>query len=795
MKKLYSIKTKAFAIVGFIMLLILVAFIFMFSNNMFKLLVQNEIDTSEQDGRIALGILKASVENASAITRDWSSWDETYQFVLGESPNYPDDVLTDYPFLLHKFNFILISDAQNNIIFNKFFDFVNEEEIQEPEGLADFLCQIIADVLPGFQAQHDYTFQKKIGKEGFLFVNGVCYYIAVLPVLTSDETSDVVGTYTFGRIYDKEQINRITSNEDMRFTLSNINSPEIQRLNLKFQDDTAFVTTSNTIYAYTKLTDFFGDESIVIGVEKSRSLFNDGVRYAFITSTMIVIGIFILVFVLYFLLDLFVLKPIRKISGDLEAINDDTVTVTGKHYQSSKEFAALQGVINRMLGRQEQSKLALKVANDMLTDMAYYDSLTGLYNINKFKIAGEEILRQYSDLRFVVVKIDILNFKIVNEMFGFDIGDIVVQAVGNFIQKIRNENGLDIGAVARVNADEFILLYLEGEDNDEGDNRTEMFEKAFNEQISSILGNHRIEFRYGRYYLDKGETDINSAIEKANIAHRIAKTQKNGKVCNYDDTFKQRVLWETEIQNKTEAALKNEEFKVYLQPKYSLDTESIVGAEALVRWQEPNGHLIPPGEFIPLFERNGFVTKLDMYMFEHVCAMIKRRITMGLRVVTVSVNFSRLHLLNDKFAETLLEIISRYNIPHKHIEIELTESAIFDNEELLKKLLNDLHNAGFTLSMDDFGSGYSSLGLLKNLPVDVVKIDRSFFTDDINKARATAVIESVMLMAKKLGIQTVAEGVETKEHVSFLKEVGCDIVQGYYYAKPMPMDEFEKELQ
>ncbi len=761
---------------------------------MFKLLVQNEFDTSEQDGRIAKAILNASVENASAITRDWSSWDETYQYVLGGNPDFPEDILTDYPFLLHKFNFIIINDLQNNIIFKRFFDFVKEEDIQEPEGLLDFLTPILADELPEFQEQHDYSFQKTIGKEGFFFVNGVCYYIAVLPVLTSDETSDVVGTYTFGRIYNEEQINRITSNENMRFTLSSINSPEIKSLNLKFEDETAYVTNRDTIYAYTKTADFFGDESIVIGVEKSRTLYNDGVRYALITSTMIVFGIFMLVFVLYFLLDLFVLKPIRKISGDLEAVNDDTISVMGNHYKSSKEFTALQGAINRMLGRHEQSKLALKIANEMLSDMAYYDSLTGLYNINKFKIAGEETLKQYTNLNFVVVKIDILNFKIVNEMFGFEIGDIVVQAVGNFIQRVREENGLTIGAVARVNSDEFILLDLAGENIDEGDKRTEMFEKAFNEQIRDLLGNHRIEFRYGRYYLDKGETDINSAIEKANIAHRIAKTQKNNKTCNYDDVFKQRVLKETEIQNKMEAALRNQEFKVYLQPKYSLDTEKIVGAEALVRWQESDGRLIPPGEFIPLFERNGFVTKLDLYMFEHVCAMIKRRLAEGLRVVTVSVNFSRLHLLNDKFAEVLLEITSRYNIPRKHIEIELTESVIFDNEELLKKLLNDLHEAGFTLSMDDFGSGYSSLGLLKNLPVDVVKIDRSFFTDDMNKTRATAVIESVMLMAKKLGIQTVAEGVETKEHVNFLKEVGCDIVQGYYYAKPMPSDEFEKSL-
>ncbi len=426
-----------------------------------------------------------------------------------------------------------------------------------------------------------------------------------------------------------------------------------------------------------------------------------------------------------------------------------------------------------------------------LERVAYYDELTGLPNLNKFKLDVERILRNNPDRQFLIAKVDILNFKMINELFGFDVGDDVVKSVGDFIKIIMQEKSVDgLGCLARVTADEFIILDIVHPDMKKIDFGLDPFEATFNGQKSQILKDHRIEFRHGRYFLDKGETDVNSAIEKANLAHRMVKEKKDIKVCDYDDEFKQQVLRDIEIENKMHNALANNEFKVYLQPKYDLYSEVIVGAEALVRWQEADGRIIPPGDFIPLFERDGFVTKLDMYMFRNVCTIIKGWLEQGLPAVTVSVNFSRLHLADESFVSKINEIANSYSIPKKYIEIELTESIIFNNEEVLKKLINDLHTAGFSLSMDDFGTGYSSLGLLKNLPVDVVKIDRSFFIDNTHKSRSKAVIESVMQMAKKLRIHTVAEGVETKEHIDFLRQVGCDIVQGYYYAKPMPASEF-----
>lgn len=425
-----------------------------------------------------------------------------------------------------------------------------------------------------------------------------------------------------------------------------------------------------------------------------------------------------------------------------------------------------------------------------LEKIAYYDSITGLPNINKFKIDAQDILEKNPKTLFIVAKLDIMNFKMINEMYGFDVGDQVVVEVARFVGRVRELKGLTGGALTRTNADEFILMDETDGDSGEIITRTKMFEEEFNKQIGGLLGTHRVEFRYGGYFLEPGATDINGAIEKANIAHGIAKSKKNNNICFYDDAFKQRIRMETEIANRMEFALANDEFQVYLQPKYGLNGETVVGAEALARWRMQNGQLVMPGDFIPLFERNGFVIKLDMYMFESVCKIMRQWIDEGRTVVTVSVNFSRAHLTNSGFVAELEEIVSRYDVPKKNIEIELSESTIFDNEEVLEKLLNDLHRTGFTLSMDDFGTGYSSLGLLQNLAVDVVKIDRSFFVNNKHKSRAKAVIESIMYMTKKLKINTVAEGVETQEHIDLLREVGCDSVQGFYYARPLPAAEF-----
>ncbi len=423
-----------------------------------------------------------------------------------------------------------------------------------------------------------------------------------------------------------------------------------------------------------------------------------------------------------------------------------------------------------------------------IAKVAFTDELTGIRNMSKFKVDARELLLRNPHTHYTLVKLDIQKFKLLNDVVGYKGGNKLLLNLSRALGKVLDEKH---ELYAREGSDVFIALLATQDDGEIESKRVQWMRKFAD--MSKEIAEYRVVFHTGRYKIEPGERDIHRMIEKVNFAHKLSKSREN-KMCDYDDKVKAMALAQLDIEKRMEDALANQEFVVYLQPKYRLADEKLAGAEALVRWQRANVDTIYPGTFIPLFEENGFIIQLDMYMFDKTCALIRSWMDAGKDPVVVSVNFSRLHLSNGNFVGELEEIADRHNTPHEYLEIELTETAIYDNVDILESVIDKLHQAGFTLSMDDFGTGYSSLGLLKNIPVDVIKMDRAFFGDSRDASRAFEVIKSVMDMAKKLNIHTVAEGVETLEHVTMLKELGCDFVQGYYYAKPQPAAEFLEKL-
>ncbi len=421
-----------------------------------------------------------------------------------------------------------------------------------------------------------------------------------------------------------------------------------------------------------------------------------------------------------------------------------------------------------------------------LWNSAYVDSLTGLPNLRYFKKEAKELLAKNKNKQYLAVQVDFNQFRLLNDMYGQEECNHILKTMGKALSSIVKPES-DI--VARLRADNFLLLYAH--DPDLGMDDLHGRDAG---QVFAYMGKHikhHLNYSIGRYQVPLGETDIDDVCEKVNYAHRQAKKEVSSEVVDYEEAARQQALRHRSLEEKMENALRNEEFMVYLQPKYSLTSGMVVGAETLVRWRDGGkGELISPGEFIPLFEQNGFVLQLDFYMFEKVCALLSQRLQDNLPLVPISVNFSRLHLQTGRFVENITEIANRYEVPRQFLEIELVESTVVDNEEVLEIVLKELHEAGFTLSIDDFGTGYSSLGLLKNLPVDVIKIDRSFFANNRSKVRARTVISNVLRMAKELNIRTVAEGVETQDHVNFLRGLGCESVQGFYFSRPVHVDEF-----
>ncbi len=428
-------------------------------------------------------------------------------------------------------------------------------------------------------------------------------------------------------------------------------------------------------------------------------------------------------------------------------------------------------------------------ASKKLIKTAYYDPLTDMPNLAKLKLEMAEVLERDRQTAYSIVVFDIENFKAINEMFGFEVGDRVLKAIKPFADSF----GDQISIAARLGGDEFAMFGARSFFDE-----MEVVVSAVPEFFDAIvpeLTEYAASFTIGRYSIEPGETDVEDIMTKVNLAHTSAKNSKNVLVCDYDESFRKKIMVEAEITNKMKAAIDNKEFKVYLQPKFSTYEDKLVGAEALVRWIEADGNMIYPNDFIPLFEKNGFIVELDRYVLETVCQTLKKWMDDGMGHITISINCSRLNLENPFFVDGVVAIADKYGVPHECIEIELTESTTFSNEDMIVELFTDLRNNNFRISIDDFGAGYSSLGMLKNLHVDTLKMDRSFFVGGKNARRDDMLIDSIVKMSHNLGMYVVAEGIETPEQVELLRSMNCDAVQGYVFDKPMPIPDFEAKYR
>ncbi len=420
------------------------------------------------------------------------------------------------------------------------------------------------------------------------------------------------------------------------------------------------------------------------------------------------------------------------------------------------------------------------------------DPLTQLPTLGKFKELATTLLENNKEDTFLLMKIDISHFSMVNELFGNKSGDELLVAFARAFEKVKYKTAI----FARMGKDEFVALGTKEEFqrfSKERSNYNRILEMMVQKQIPH-MSHHKLSFCIGAYELPIEERNIDVALNKASMAHRYAKYNHSHQVTVYDETLKNKNILFTNIRNRMKSALANGEFVPYIQPKYDIYKERVVGAEVLVRWIDESKMLYFPDEFIPIFERNRFILKLDMYMLKSVCKMLRAWIDLGYQRVPVSVNFSQLHLENKQFVAELVKCVDRYRVPHELIQVELTESALVNNTGVLVRLLGELKEAGFKVSVDDFGTGYSSLGLLRYYKFDTLKLDRSFFHNEEleDEERGNEIIKYTIKMARSLDMEVVAEGIEDKKQIEFLKETECNTVQGYYYAKPMTRTEFEE---
>lgn len=413
--------------------------------------------------------------------------------------------------------------------------------------------------------------------------------------------------------------------------------------------------------------------------------------------------------------------------------------------------------------------------------LAYKDSITGGDNFSNFK----EKAKKYENTEGYVIALDISEFKLVNNVCGNARGDEVLKAIWDVILANCNDNE----QAARVNADRFVIFWIERSKK----TVTYRIEKLINEieGISEQLSVPRLYPVIGIRAVEKLD-DADKRYGEALRAKSLIKNRRDRHYAFYDEIDYDTIVENKKLENGFEKALADKKFEVWYQPKFNSHTGKIVGSEALIRWRADDGSLISPGRFIPLFEKNGNIIRLDEYVFREVCRQQKEWQKEGIQILPVSVNISRFSLYYSNVVEKYERIINYYDVDHKYVQIEITESAIIENTVIVE-LIQKFHDAGFDILLDDFGSGYSSLASLNQMPFDTIKLDKSL-VDYVGNENGEKLLKFIVQLVQSLGMKITAEGVEYKEQLDFLENLNCDDIQGFYFSKPLMLADFSAKL-
>lgn len=473
------------------------------------------------------------------------------------------------------------------------------------------------------------------------------------------------------------------------------------------------------------------------------------------------------------------------------AIASIPVIVTTQNEGENDEIAALERGASDFVAKPYKAKVILRrVAsiihlreNATMLNLFQKDRTTGLLSKEYFCQQAEKILRSNPDKTYDIICSDVENFKLINDAFGMQGGNKVLKTMGGICQKSTDSLG---GICSRFHADQFVSMIEHTEGYSD-----ELYE-ALTAETREKCGISNIVIKWGIYQTGDRKISVEQMCDWALQGARSIKGQYGRYYAFYDDKLRSEMLRDQAILDCMEEALEQGQFQVKLQPKYKAAGGLFTDAEALVRWCHPEWGMQSPAVFIPLFERNGFITKLDQYVWEKVCQLMQQWDKEGLEPVNISINVSRADVYNVNLVDTLLDLVKRYNIAPKRLHLEITESVYTESPEDIIQNVTRLREKGFVVEMDDFGSGYSSLNMLNRMPMDILKLDMQFIRTEMEMPESRRTLRYIIGLAHWLNLSVVAEGVETKEQLEHLRNLGCDYIQGYYLAKPMDPADFEE---
>ena len=469
--------------------------------------------------------------------------------------------------------------------------------------------------------------------------------------------------------------------------------------------------------------------------------------------------------------------------NEIKALELGAEDFISKPYDERVVRQRVSNIVKRSLYIRREVEDAVQV----LKEHTSHDYVTGLLNRAEYYRRARQFITMKKDEQCVICVLNIDRFKVVNELYGSTKGDMVLSSLGRKVCRMIGGNGVS----GRLEADRFVFCTTK---------------KYFDEiipQIEEVLtggGNwnpldYSVQSHMGIFLVEDPNMAVDIMCDRADMALQMIKESYIKRYSYYSDELKTAILSEQELVNEMEEALDKHQFVVVLQPIVEAATGRTASAEALIRWKHPVKGMISPGFFLPLFEKNGFIAKLDLFVCEEVCKFQKDRIEKGLPTVPISVNISRVNFYRPEFAREVKNMTERYEISNDLIKLEITEGAYEDKPMEMIEAIKDFQKSSFKILMDDFGSGYSSLNTLKEFNVDILKIDMKFINDMETSERANNILFSIFRMAEALNMETVAEGVETKEQLEQLREYECDYIQGYFFSKPISQEEFSVRLE
>ncbi len=787
-----SIQIKIVRNIAIVFLCMFILLYVVYYISMQSMLLQRENDNISSHAQLAESILESSVNYLPNVTRDWSSWDLTYDFVEGKYDEYIENNLYDYPYQLYRINFTTILDTKHERIYEQFFDFNCLEFMKKYPDLSE-LYEILGPItVDSFKSDEELnlTDATQIGTAGFVHHKGIVYYVSSYPIIHSDETGPCVGSFIFGRIIDEKEINYLTANSDISFSVVSLENTGLTDDEVKtLHSERKLVKTyDDQIVSYAAMDDIFGNKNLAVAFSSPRNLYQDGNKFIGITIGVIALCCCLVLIIILLQLNRIIVKPLGALVNEVNEIDLKNVCSALVPKGKIRELDNLTTAINDMLNRIKRSRDTIEKKNEELFFRATFDILTGLSNrFRALTLLDEEITKAKQNLnRISIFYFDLDRFKFINDTLGHSSGDGLISALSDRLKLTFGNDSI----IARMGGDEFLIISNTIHEPAEIYFFAEKIFSVFKQPFIIKQRSIQIGVSIGSSTYPEDGQDAETLIKNAEIAMFRAKDMGAGLYVPYQRELHAAMQQRIFIENKLRSAVNDNcsEFSAYFQPKLLSATGEIISCEALMRWISPEG-MISPGEFLPQAEESGLIIPLSWWMIRECCKQAKTFTESGINC-TVAINVSAQVLLHDDFIPVLTTAVETYGIAYSKLDIEIVEQTLVNDLEKVNNIIKSLHVLGLEISVDDFGTGYSSLSYLNKMSVDRIKIDRTFISRINSSEEERAIVRAILAMAKSLHMVVTAEGVEDKEQYKFLKEALCEEIQGFLISKPLPASEF-----